>query len=356
MIHSGFQRHIQNALSCGIHNLFKELPDIPVQEQDVLDAFAWDQWEKVLMYAISPQSEFERLKGVGGKVMDLKSIMLACGIIAEYKGTKEASITASGFQFLLSDTHKQVWIILTHYIKHAENHKSRDLFDKLIEFLLQLGFRRECIPSAEFTAEQQEISSDLCHMGLLYPFKHEGVVYLVPTKLSVMLSSQSSSVAQEDGFIIVETNYRVYAYTASPLKQSILRLFIRCDALLPNLVVGTITRESVMSALDSGITAEQIIGYLTQHAHKRVATRVPIVPGVVVDQIRLWQREIQRMQFQPAVLYKNFETPQLYKQVLEFSDGLGSTIMSDDAKQELLAISSFHSRIRDQIKLFKQDM
>lgn len=51
---------------------------------------------------------------------------------------------------------------------------------------------------------------------------------------------------------------RVYAYTTSPVQQSILRLFVRCDALLPNLFVGTLTRESVKSALEVGITAEQV--------------------------------------------------------------------------------------------------
>jgi hypothetical protein len=72
----------------------------------------------------------------------------------------------------------------------------------------------------------------------------------------------------------------VYAYTTSPVQQSILRLFVRCDALLPNLFVGTLTRESVKGALEVGIAAEQIIAYLRQHAHPRVAQRTPILPIV----------------------------------------------------------------------------
>lgn len=53
---------------------------------------------------------------------------------------------------------------------------------------------------------------------------------------------------------------RVYAYTTSAVQVSILRLFVRCDVLLPNLFVGTITRESAMEALKSGIDAKAIIG------------------------------------------------------------------------------------------------
>jgi hypothetical protein len=73
---------------------------------------------------------------------------------------------------------------------------------------------------------------------------------------------------------------RVYAYTTSPVLQSILRIFVRCDALLPNLFVGTLTRESVKSALEVGISAQQIVGFLRQHAHPRIASKSPIVPLV----------------------------------------------------------------------------
>ena len=72
----------------------------------------------------------------------------------------------------------------------------------------------------------------------------------------------------------------MYAYTTSPVQQSILRIFVRCDALLPNLFVGTLTRESVKSALEVGISADQVVGFLRQHAHPRVAAKAPVVPLV----------------------------------------------------------------------------
>ena len=65
-----------------------------------------------------------------------------------------------------------------------------------------------------------------------------------------------------------------------------MELFCRTDALLPNLYVGMITRESISRALDSGISAEMIIGYLDQHAHPNVANKLPCVPSVVTDQVR----------------------------------------------------------------------
>lgn len=73
---------------------------------------------------------------------------------------------------------------------------------------------------------------------------------------------------------------QVYAYTASPLQAAVLRLFVRCECLLPNLFVGTVTRESVLSALKCGLTAEDIVSYLRSHAHPQVAARMPVVPEV----------------------------------------------------------------------------
>lgn len=71
---------------------------------------------------------------------------------------------------------------------------------------------------------------------------------------------------------------QVYAYSASAVQVAILRLFVRCECLLPNLFVGTVSRESVLSALKCGLAAEDIIGYLRTHAHPQVAQRMPVVP------------------------------------------------------------------------------
>ena len=90
----------------------------------------------------------------------------------------------------------------------------------------------------------------------------------------------------------METNYRVYAYTTSAVEVEILRLFTRPDYRLPNLYVGMLTREAVLEALASGISAEQIVKYLRAHAHPQTRkTRGPPVPTTVCDQVRLWARE-----------------------------------------------------------------
>jgi transcription initiation factor TFIIH subunit 4 len=88
-------------------------------------------------------------------------------------------------------------------------------------------------------------------------------------------TSTGGSSGPQEGFIILETNYRVYAYTGipicvmslkifsyphldNPLQIAVLGLFVSLNYRFPNLVVGSITRESVKEALSSGISADQV--------------------------------------------------------------------------------------------------
>lgn len=73
---------------------------------------------------------------------------------------------------------------------------------------------------------------------------------------------------------------QVYAHTSSQLQRRVLSRLMRTDCLLPNLYVGTLTRETFMEALEMGITAADVTRFLQQHAHPQVARRVPSVPEV----------------------------------------------------------------------------
>ena len=76
---------------------------------------------------------------------------------------------------------------------------------------------------------------------------------------------------------------QVYAYTTSELQVAILKLFVRAECRLPNLFVGTLTRESVTQALEFGVQADQIVTFMQQHAHPHVAHKTPVVPEVCAD-------------------------------------------------------------------------
>lgn len=60
------------------------------------------------------------------------------------------------------------------------------------------------------------------------------------------------------GWIVVENNFRVYAYTSRVSAMRILSIFVRLEYRLPNLVVGTITRQSARSALMDWVRREAL--------------------------------------------------------------------------------------------------
>ena len=59
---------------------------------------------------------------------------------------------------------------------------------------------------------------------------------------------------EPDG-IMVENNFKVYAYTTSQLQVRLLGLFCRNIACLPNMVVGQISAVPVLKAMKRGIRA-----------------------------------------------------------------------------------------------------
>lgn len=154
----------------------------------------------------------------------------------------------------------------------------------------------------------------------LTPLHQPTSSHFYPTRLATTLTSSapplvsSSHADEERGFLIIETNYKVYAYTSNPLQIAVLNLFVALRSRFPNLVTGVITRDSVKRGLGNGITAnqvsfecgsargetlmqdEQIISYLSSRAHPQMRKGKSLLPTTVVDQIRLWEQEGQRVQ------------------------------------------------------------
>jgi transcription initiation factor TFIIH subunit 4 len=63
-------------------------------------------------------------------------------------------------------------------------------------------------------------------------------------------------------FLIVETNFKVYAYTSSPLEKAIIEFLFEVEYIFPGLIVAHITRKSIRSVLKRGITHNKVIIYI----------------------------------------------------------------------------------------------
>lgn len=68
--------------------------------------------------------------------------------------------------------------------------------------------------------EQKNIGAHMAALGILYPAQAGNRLFLSPTFMAGMLSGgkQCSAGSSVAGFIVVETSFRVYAYTTSPVQ------------------------------------------------------------------------------------------------------------------------------------------
>lgn len=323
-----------------------------------LDEYARRQWEGVLGYMVGTSG-----LGVQRDVVLSKGVkqLLQAGHLVEVRD-RRVEITKDGFAFVLQDVNTQVWHILILYVESAEAIGMDSV--EVLSFLfllssLELGRSYE---KKHLTPNQLRTLTDLADFGIVYQETAEAS-HFYPTRLATTLTSDSNALNNPisgsisgptgtasskagSGFIIIETNYRLYAYTSSPLQISLIALFTTLKYRFPNLVTGKITRQSIRRAIEMGITADQIVSYLTTHAHpvmrKHNITRtasqamgIPpsILPPTVVDQIRLWQLERDRVKATPGFLFKDFVSLTEYEGPCRYAEEIGVLVWKSDRRR-----------------------
>lgn len=282
-------------------------PDGKARGVDFLDSYAAERWQCVLQYMVGAAHS----EGISG---DAVRILLQAGLMTRDAEDGSAVITRSGFQFLLMSTAKQVWVFLQHYLQTAERRSLSAA--ECLAFLYQLSFSTlgKDYSTEGMSNNMLVFLQHLREFGLVYQRKRKAGRFY-PTRLAVSLSNvqDNNTKSPAAGHLLLETNYRLYAYTQSNLQVALLGLFTDLIYRFPNMVVGVLTRESVRQALRGGITAQQIIHYLEQHAHPQMLKTdsggirtSSVLPPTVVDQIRLWETERNRFTYTEGVVYNQF--------------------------------------------------
>lgn len=270
--------------------------------------------------------------------------LLQYGGLVEAKGVS-VGITQDGFAFALQEVNSQVWTVLILYLENAEQLGMESV--DVLSFLFMLGSLElgQSYSKVNLTATQLQMLLDLRDLGIIYQDTPDSDHYY-PTRLATTLTSDAgalrsasagfdgalrSSSSDDRGFVVIETNYRLYAYTSSPLQIAILSLFARLITRYPNMVSGKMTRESVRRAIDMGITGDQIIDFLYTHAHPQMRKNsTTILPPTVVDQIRLWQIEGERMKTTVGFLFKDFASEKEYLDPCEYARDIGVLVWRND--------------------------
>jgi transcription initiation factor TFIIH subunit 4 len=324
-----------NHRSFGVPSTEPEKAPVTVE---YLDAFARRQWEAILYFVVGSANAS---LSSDVKISQGTKKLLYNGMFVTTKN-KSTFITKQGFEFLLQEINAQIWALLIVYLEVSAE-LQMDPVD-VLSFLFTLGSLELGISysTSNLTPTQLQMLEDLSDFGLVYRPSPSSSNYY-PTRLATTLTSDSPALpnnsmtslsgptegtnpatgSDEKGFIIVETNYRLYAYTSSPLLISIISLFADLKTRYPNLITAKLGKRSVQQAIAAGITSEQIISYLTTHAHPVLRHATPILPPTVVDQIRLWQIEGERMEIHAGFLIKDVGSAEDYERAVRYADALG---------------------------------
>ncbi|XP_015426485.1 PREDICTED: general transcription factor IIH subunit 4 isoform X2 [Myotis davidii] len=287
-------------------------PDKHARDVPALDKYAEERWEVVLHFMVgSPSAAVSQ---------DLAQLLSQAGLMKSAEPGEPPCITSAGFQFLLLDTPAQLWYFMLQYLQTAQS-RGMDLVE-ILSFLFQLSFST---------------------LG-----KRKSRRYY-PTRLAINLSSGVSGAggtAHQPGFIVVETNYRLYAYTESELQIALIALFSEMLYRFPNMVVAQVTRESVQQAIASGITAQQIIHFLRTRAHPVMLKQTPVLPPTITDQIRLWELERDRLRFTEGVLYNQFLSQVDFELLLAHARELGVLVFENAAKRLMVVTPAGHGDVK----------
>ncbi|KAK2601996.1 RNA polymerase II transcription factor B 52 kDa subunit [Conoideocrella luteorostrata] len=386
---SNFKNSLRLALTGGgEHNSFgvpSTLLVPPEIDLPFLDRYARKKWEDILHFVVSSVG-YKSTGEASGPNKSVKELLIA-GRLVDRRSNGSIGITQAGFTFLLQEPNAQVWTLLLLWLEASETNKAAGLETvDMLSFLfvlasLELG---RAYDTNALTEQRKNMLPSLLDFGLIYLPQHKRSMFF-PTRLATTLTSGGSSLrsisdgvaaataaalgpsstnagplgssGDQKGSVIVETNYRIYAYTQSTLQIAVLALFCKLNMRFPDMVAGRVSRTSIRQAINFGITAEQIISYLAAHAHEQMhrtasLTNKPVLPPTVVDQIRLWQLENERMKTTGGFLFRDFEDHKEFVDTARFAEEIGVLVWRSD-KSGMFFVHKYE-QIRDYLKSRKR--
>ncbi|KAI5187784.1 transcription initiation factor TFIIH subunit 4 [Nematocida homosporus] len=219
-------------------------------------------------------------------------------LMAKQKMMENGEITHKGFNFLLETRKNQMWMLI---LAHLQIEGTKDEILGLAEILTKDAKRVYLLDRYE---EKTKI---------LDVFKSLGLASVVDGKVHFSRSFSllfDESTCQER-FLILESNFRMYIYGESQLNIFILSLFTIRTREFPNLIVATITEESVKRAFELGITAQQLCRYLQSNSFYAIDVNV-------LEQIQLWERRRKRIFWWESYLFNNFLNHKDFLSVVSF--------------------------------------
>lgn len=396
--HEGVKDCFRHLDVCPWKAVTNDLPDgVEPIKTDALERYTQRVWDAVLHFLVGSDSVAEPPQAVVNFLLDTNLMQLDPDDPRQDPNLKALVITEKGYDFMLQDQHRQVWLFLEQYLQMISDKGEKFIREALLLLIcLSLARVGEAYRMGAVPKSARKMLKGWAHFGLVYlqefPYPlsdnpKNTVTVFYPTRVATQMLGTTaedkakltpasalwslSSQALESALalpepkesnhlaIIVQTNFQVCAYTTSELHLRMLSLF--CDVptirRLPNIIFLRITRDSVKGAFNLGIQARQILRFLEKNAHPQLRVRnanapagqgLSPVPANVVDQIWLWDRERSRVRMTEVYEHK-CEGPyakQEFQAVLEFAKDHEAHVWSSEVTHEIYVDFQHAERVR----------
>jgi hypothetical protein len=269
--------------------------------------------------------------------LQLVLLLNLLGIIDVLNHSKSQKISRKGLFLLLQNFHQQIisiFVILrdknlyfstsqnflfrnfTQIFRSRNNPKKKKVcWKKKIffqDFFSNIKNNRKLKPNLFHTFPEKfgESFSIFDSLEILFaPCFIDKIFYSLPFFLEKDKSERKKNIRNKKLQIIIESNFRIYAYFKSVHKNDILLIF--CDLFydLPNFFVGEITEKSIARSLKNGISCKNIIGFINENLHWICSS----IPSSVLNQIRLWEFHSMRIRVKECYFIQNKNKKNLEK-------------------------------------------
>jgi transcription initiation factor TFIIH subunit 4 len=263
----------------------------------------------------------------------------------------------AAYKFVLSDVTGQLWTLIFEFIQLIEIIQIPQFLKILISILRHRG------GPFPLPSECPRFLSLFESLDLIRPDPLSGGLYsLGPTAEALNRVAASRGMLSRDlllgAKLVVDSNLHVTAYTQSGLQVKLVSLFCQVQRVIGSVVAGVLTRESVQRAIESGVSAQSIISFLSSNLHPDCGESIPVN---VANQIRLWEADCpkNRLKMTPCTSF-NFpatrtdETNQSLVSLKQYAEANSSLLFLKQDKDGRIAVGVKAEAGREFIRLSRQ--
>eukprot|EP01130_Rhizamoeba_saxonica_P015472 TRINITY_DN6949_c0_g1_i3.p1 TRINITY_DN6949_c0_g1~~TRINITY_DN6949_c0_g1_i3.p1 ORF type:complete len:389 (-),score=58.64 TRINITY_DN6949_c0_g1_i3:51-1217(-) len=294
-------------------------------DSGLLEEYYQEKWENIILYLMGEDIRIPS---------NVKDILVFAKIYDENGLTKE------GVKYLLLNDTQKLWLLMKSYVElKFTTINPIEIMRILMEICyIPIGQKR-CINNE--SEAYHKLYYQLSELGLIY-IEND---YFTSTPLALKLSYRKGvDDVSHTGFIVVESNYQVYAYTSSDAHFRILNMITTVELRLPNMIICKLTRQSIKNAIQVGLSCNEVIRYLESNLHTTMNSLSEIYEQVF-DQLRLWEKERNRITYESGILYE-LQSEHIFNLIIECASDLNAILWCNYDKMMLFVKEEAHPKIR----------